>query len=277
MALEQKLVLSVPEILAASKVASQLCDVAFLWKCLLEEWTLFPKDIPSFVVWEMVVESIVWHNGSNGLKCADRKANSKSSSLMCLHKLCVHLKSGSDLCTFRCFFCQKSFCVSGEFFFCNLCHLSCVFSMPRQSIGGAVSMRSGEDKGQSSHQDLQGTEGSVLRLCSGLRQVLEHGELAYSRFLMTDAICWIWNDAQLTCSHEFDVICFYFSLPGNGRRRWDVQRASAGRGLLPWESSHHFTGRHYFLLCIWLKCVFYLAIPKVTICKISVLVYLATL
>lgn len=59
MALEQKLVLSVPEILAASKVASQLCAVAFLWNFLLEEWTLLPKDIPSFGVVEMVVESIV--------------------------------------------------------------------------------------------------------------------------------------------------------------------------------------------------------------------------
>lgn len=36
----------------------------------------------------------------------------------------------------------------------------------------------GEDKGQSSHQDLQGTEGGVLRFCCGLRQVLEHGEFS---------------------------------------------------------------------------------------------------
>lgn len=95
-------------------------------------------------------------------------------------------------------------------------------------------MCAGEDQGQSSHQDLQRAEGSLLRLCSRLRQVLEHGELFCFFF------CDYFNVLNLKCAlltklfRNFIMASAFISMfLGNGGCRRNIPRTSMGRSILP--------------------------------------------
>lgn len=102
-----------------------------------------------------------------------------------------------------------------------------------------------------------------IRTFKGLRGVCSGFVVAFDKFwnmVNSSAPVFFPHDRcqilSLTwCTVYLFTMCLHLSLSGNGGCGWDIQRASAGRGLLPWESSHHFTGRLKLLLCIWLKCV----------------------
>lgn len=82
----------------------------------------------------------------------------------------------------------------------------------------------------------------MLWLRRRLRQVLEHGEqMPQKSFRCTFHVFALYVRSTPGC-----CVCF----SGHGGCRWDVQRASTWRGVVPREGAHHFTGIHliFFLL-----------------------------